>query len=621
MNKPIIRVPANTAPLMADGLVNFATRIGTAADKSTYGRYVVDAMTLLDLDAAYRTGWFRKICDIPPSDEVREWRVWTGADADQVTKIDNEEKRLDIRRKVREARILARKDGGACLLMGLPGDPSQPAPNGSLGSLQFVTVLTRQEITPGDRDMNPMSPSFGSPAFYTLANGDGTRVHPSRVIRFIGNPLRNFQWDGWGESLWVELRDAVNKADQIAAGIASLVDEAKLDIVHIKGMMANLASAEYEGLLLKRWTSVMALKSTVNALMLDGDDTYEQKSLTFQGLTDIQNNALVIMAGRADIPATRLLGRSPAGMNATGESDLRNYYDRIRSGQQTDLGPTIKPMDDALVASALGSLPPDISYEWSPLYQMSEKEAAEVEKLFADTTEKYANMGAIPDTALTALVRDGLIERGQWPGAQKAYEEADKAGEIPEMLEEPSEADLAAEEALMAARTGIVPNAAGNLPVNTRLAANDALPRTLYVSRAVVNADEIKAWAVEQGFAAVDEDLHVTVALSREPIDWMKVPSEWSFGNKDGHLEIMPGGARVVEPIGTSGAIALLFNSSDLSWRHRAIIEAGASWDFSDYQPHITITYDGNDVDWRKVEPYRGAIKLGPEIFEEVREP
>ena len=197
----------------------------------------------------------------------------------------------------------------------------------------------------------------------------------------------------------------------------------------------------------------------------------------------------MIMAGKADIPATRLLGRSPQGMNATGESDLRNYYDRIRSGQQTDLAPTLRPLDMALLASTLGTVPPEAYVEWNPLYQMSEKEAADVEKVFADTAEKYANMGVIPDTALTAMVRGGIIERGQWPGADNAYADADAAGEMPDMLDEPDPEP-------MVEPVTVTPPA----PVTY------ATPRTLYVRRDVVNAAAIKAWAAKQGFAATVDD-------------------------------------------------------------------------------------------------------------------
>lgn len=146
-------------------------------------------------------------------------------------------------------------------------------------------------------------------------------------------------------------------------------------------------------------------------------------------------------------------------------------------------------------------------------------------------------------------------------------------------------------------------------------------PRTLYVCRKLLNGKELLAWAKKQGFSKPLEadDLHVTVALSYRPIDWMTVGDPWSL-NSRGELIVAPGGARLVEPIGKLGAVALLFSCSDLSWRNRAIIEAGASWDFPDYQPHVTITYDGAGVDLANVEPYRGELRFGPELFTEVDE-
>ena len=151
---------------------------------------------------------------------------------------------------------------------------------------------------------------------------------------------------------------------------------------------------------------------------------------------------------------------------------------------------------------------------------------------------------------------------------------------------------------------------------------NKAEPRTLYVHRNVANAKDIIAWAKDQGFKTTlpADELHVTIAFSKTPVDWMKVGDASFYSGKDGKIEVGPGGARHVEPLGDAGAVVLLFTSSELSWRHRAIIEEGASWDHDDYQPHITISYEAGDLDLSTVEPYRGKIVFGPEIFEELNE-
>jgi hypothetical protein len=147
----------------------------------------------------------------------------------------------------------------------------------------------------------------------------------------------------------------------------------------------------------------------------------------------------------------------------------------------------------------------------------------------------------------------------------------------------------------------------------------DASPRTLYVSRKLLNGAEFLAWAKGQGFEAplAAADLHVTVLYSRTPVDWMKMGSSWSDDSK-GQITVPPGGARIVQALGDKGAVVLLFASSDLQWRHQQMVDAGASHDFDEYQPHVTITYDGADIDLATVEPFQGELRFGPEVFEEL---
>ena len=460
--KPRVRIPALSSPVTTDGLVNMVSRIGTGSDKSSHYRYFKSWTDQTQIDAAYRTSIFRKAIDIVPGDMVREYRSWKGADEDQITAIENEDRRLGIRQKIREAMILARKDGNSVMLIGAGGSAASALNIEDIGraGLKYVTVLTKNDIFPRERDRDPISPTFDQPTYWELKNEALTRVHPTRVIKFTGNPVReSFTWDGWGgESLFSVMERAVTNNDQIAGAIAALVDEAKVDVIKLKNLMANLSTADGENLLVRRFSAVNTLKSIVNAMVIDGDDEYEQKTITFQGLTDIQNNAMTIVAGMADIPVTRLWGRSAAGMNATGEGDLRNYYDGIRAAQTIDIGPLIAPIDELMIRSALGSRPPEIFYEWNPLYQLSEKEAADIEKIFADTSKVYADAALIPDTALTEMVKGGMIERGQWPGAENAFKDAKSAGDEPGLTAEPTEAEIAEEEARTALALATVNN-------------------------------------------------------------------------------------------------------------------------------------------------------------------
>lgn len=164
------------------------------------------------------------------------------------------------------------------------------------------------------------------------------------------------------------------------------------------------------------------------------------------------------------------------------------------------------------------------------------------------------------------------------------------------------------------------------------VAAADAAPRTLYVRRDLLNGDEVRRHFADQmsreGAAMLMDagKLHVTVAYSKTPVDWAKLPADW-FGSTDeeGRIRVKPGGMRMMERLGPDGqvkaAVVMQFTSSDLTYRWRELCEAGCSWDFEDYQPHVTIAWDVDQaIDPSSLRPWQGELVFGPEIFEEVDE-
>lgn len=135
--------------------------------------------------------------------------------------------------------------------------------------------------------------------------------------------------------------------------------------------------------------------------------------------------------------------------------------------------------------------------------------------------------------------------------------------------------------------------------------------RTLFASRPLLNADEFVGWARGQGFSTTLQpgDLHVTLAYSRDPLDW---PDP-----RDDEV-VVSGGSRYVTPLGDRGAVVLGFESEDLTARWGELRARGASWDYDGYRPHVTITWQGGDIDLDAVEPYTGDLRFGPERFREL---
>jgi hypothetical protein len=137
--------------------------------------------------------------------------------------------------------------------------------------------------------------------------------------------------------------------------------------------------------------------------------------------------------------------------------------------------------------------------------------------------------------------------------------------------------------------------------------------RTLYVFRPLLNHQEIDTWAAGQGFTSTVHDMHVTIAFSKQPVEWDK------FTPQRNRLTIH-GGERHVEALGDKGAVVLSFPAGRLQRRWQEFCDGGASWDFPAYHCHVTVTYQGKQVDLSQVEPYQGDLIFGPEKFAVVDE-
>jgi phage-related protein (TIGR01555 family) len=602
----------NVISFVRDSLTNLVSRMGLEKDKaaySVYGEVILDDGQLFN---SYRGAWLpRKIVDIPALDSCRKWRDWQ-ADADQIEKIEEEEKRLNVRGKVLEARTKARLWGGAAILIGTgDADPTQPLDPERIkaGGIKYLTVVTRRELTAGEIERDATSEFYGRPSTFTLNTKTGAPVtiHASRLVIFHGAAVPDEELNvnkGWGESVLTAVFGAVKNADSTAANIASLVFEAKIDIVRVPNFMASLSDPEYERRILQRYTLASMGKGINGTLMLDKDEEYESKSTSFANLPEVLDRFLQIVAGAADIPLTRLLGTSPGGLNSTGESDLRNYYDRVAAMQSIEMTPAMHRLDECLIRSALGIRPPEVHFIWSSLWQISDKERADIGKINAETIKTLNDTALFPPEALAKAGANMLVENSILPGFEQ---EIDDAGGLPD-YEMEAEKEAEAERMRLEASVGAK---------NAQTA--DAAPRTLYIRRDVLNADDIRKWAKSQGIETVQDGLHVTVVHTRTPLDWIKVgqAGEWS-DEEDGKLVIAPGGPRLMERFGD--AVVLQFASSRLTWRHEDIKRMGAETDYPDYQPHVTVTWNAPDLDLSKVKPYTGKIVLGPEVFEEVND-
>lgn len=419
---------------LSDKLVNLVANMGTERDKAAGSHYAHVFLSDQELTNAYRGAWLpRKIVDIPALDATRRWRGWQ-AEKGQIERIEAEEKRLDLRRKVKQAMTRARLFGGAAIFIGTgERDTSLPLSAERIGQrgIHYLTVMNRRQLSPTELEQDPQSERYGLPKAYRLA-GSAIEIHPSRLVIFTGAEHPDPELAvgpefGWGDSVLQALLEAIKQSDGTMANVASLVFEAKVDVIKIPDFMQQLQDPAFEKQVMERIRLAAMAKGINGTLLLDANEEYDSKQATFGSLPDIIDRFLQQVSGAADIPATRLLGQSPAGLNSTGEADLRNYYDRVQAMQELDIGPALGLLDECLIRSALGSRPAEIHYIWNTLWQPTATEQSEIGKRSAETVKVLAETKLWHADALSKAATTMLVEQSVLPGLEAAVEDFGEA--------------------------------------------------------------------------------------------------------------------------------------------------------------------------------------------------
>lgn len=447
--------------LTNDGFENVVANIATERDKASFGSWSVIQRTPVEYEAMYRSGWLgRKIIDIPTDDMTRKWRTWD-ADDEFVSEVEEAEKKFQIRERVQTAKRWARLFGSSAIIIGAKprlGKPDEPldVARFSTDDLLYLHVEIAPYLTIRSWVTDLASPDFGKPEFYLYQpfrhgaismEGKVSQasvsvlVHASRVIPFAGltlPPYASLQANRWGDSIFTAIEQTLNTAGSVTAVIASLLTEAKLDVIKVKDLAAWSATAEGEAKLKKRFSLAMLLKSVSNQLVLDADEEYDQKQITFSGLSDVHIRMMQEISGAADIPVTRLLGQTPAGLHATGDSDLRNYYDHISAKQESEIRPQLERLDAMIFAANGITLPKGASFRFTSLWQETPQQRADTALKNAQATKFLHDTGLLDDEAMAKGVISQLTEDGVYPGLDAAIKDSATDGVAPPDQREPA---------------------------------------------------------------------------------------------------------------------------------------------------------------------------------------
>ncbi len=229
----------------------------------------------------------------------------------------------------------------------------------------------------------------------------------------------------WGASRLQRFYDALLNSRSVVDSVASMVYEAKLDVISVPELYQELSSPDGLNKIIERFRLGDMVKSFNNTLLLDSQEAFDRKATQFAGLSDIMQKYMLQVSAAADIPVTRLFGQSAMGMNATGEGDERNYYDKISSDQETKFRPELNRFDEVFARSVLGYMPDDWSFEFNPLRQITEQERADIELKNSQRDQIYLQNGVITE----AISARDLMDNNTYSAIDDEYVEALKGME------------------------------------------------------------------------------------------------------------------------------------------------------------------------------------------------
>lgn len=401
-----------TAVQTADYLENLVANIGASGDATSYNSYKEHLrFSRYELEALYSESWIgAKVVDIVPNDATREWRTISAKlDPEQIKTFEQDgEEEFEVVSKFNWAAKLARLFGGAGIVMGIDeaqgGHISEPLDVDSLGvdCLKFLHVIENERLVYQEPvSYDPNSEYYSRPEYYRLAEGPVNEVvHASRILFFYGNRQpyyaeRRMRLPFWGHSIFTRLFQALTNADLTMGAVATLVTEASVDVVKYQGLAGMMGSPGGQEAVTQRFALAKLLKSVNNVMLLDQNEEFDTHSTTFSGIAEVLDRFLAVVSGAADIPVTRLIGTAAKGLNATGDGDLRNYYDNVRSYQNGNFNKPLKTLDKVLQSHLFGSQIEDWGYTWDPLFQISELDQASSELARAQKDQIYSDMGAV----------------------------------------------------------------------------------------------------------------------------------------------------------------------------------------------------------------------------------
>lgn len=399
-------------PYRQDGFVNLLNKYGTSQDASEQYHFVSDGEIPDDVLALNyeANGLFARIIDTPAEEAIVHGFSLPGLSAKDSSFAMASLDELDWIEVATTGIKWARLFGGAVAVM-LINDGrqlSEPVDWKNIRSIDDIRTYDRSLVQPDYSNIYSYDPRdpfgsrgsrLGKPEYYTISSVYGTfTVHESRLLIFRNGELPERSsasvYRLWGVPEYVRLHRAIRDASTAHGNASKMLDRSVQAVYSMNGLASELATEEGEKRVLKRLQTIDLARGLLGTIVIDSDEHYDFRTFGFSGVSDVIDATCNFLSALTSIPQTILFGRSPAGLNATGRSDLENFYSYVGQIQRRMLRGNLRYLLSVIfqagVATGEVDSVPNINVQFSSLWSMSEAEKAEIELKQAQTQAQKA---------------------------------------------------------------------------------------------------------------------------------------------------------------------------------------------------------------------------------------
>ena len=347
--------------------------------------YLVSNMRQLLSEIYVEQGLVQTIVDVPVDDG---FRGGVEIKSKQLSEQELQELQTVLEReddigKVAQAVKWNRLFGGAAVIIMTDQDPTKPLNLKAItekSPLEFRAVdmwelfLTRQNT---DDYSQAIDSSQLTPDMYDYY---GIKLHPSRVLLMKGLVAPSFvrpRLRGWGFSVIESLVRSINQYLKATDLTFEVLDEFKIDVFKIKNLANTLLSPNGSQKVRERIQLANQEKNYLNSIVMDGEDDYIQKQLSFGGIAETMEGIRMQIASDMRMPLTKLFGISAAGFSS-GEDDIENYNSMVESQVRQKSKFDILRVVEIRCQKLFGYIPDDLSIDFQPLRMLSSEQQENV---------------------------------------------------------------------------------------------------------------------------------------------------------------------------------------------------------------------------------------------------